>query len=123
MRTGTLPRSRELSKAAERQMRTWALQMESQRRLEEQAAAAVPRQLIQPYVALSREAGVDAGEIAKSVASRTGWKLLDRALLDYLAEHFHWSQVALEYVDERTASWFHETFGKWLDEQLGPVTE
>ena len=27
-------------------------------------------------------------------------------------------RVALDYVDERTASWVHETFGKWLDQQL-----
>jgi hypothetical protein len=117
MRTGIIPKSRELSAAAERQMRTWTLQMESERRLE-RAGTAAPQQLIHPYVALSREAGVDGGEIAKSIASKLGWKLLDRELLDYMAEHYHWSRVALEYVDERTASWFHEIFGKWLDEQL-----
>ena len=118
MTTSTLPRSRELSEAAERQMRMWALRMESEQRTEEQATVASPQQLIHPYVAISREAGVDASEIAKSIASKYGWKVLDRELLDYMAEHYHWSRIALEYVDERTASWFHEIFGKWLDEQL-----
>jgi cytidylate kinase len=118
MRTSTLPRSRELSEAAERQMRMWALRMESQQRLEEQAAAASPQQLIHPYIAISREAGVDAGEIAKLVATKCGWKILDREILDYMAEHYQWSPIALDYVDERTVSWFHETFGKWLDERL-----
>ena len=118
MRTSTLPRSHELSEAAERQMRTWALRMESQQRLDEQAAAKPPQQLIHPYVTISREPGIDAGEIAKSVASKCGWKVFDRELLDYMVEHYHWSRIALDYVDERTASWFHETFGKWLDGQL-----
>jgi cytidylate kinase len=99
-------------------MRMWALRMESQRRLEEQAAARSPKQLIHPYVAISREAGADAGEIAKLIASKCGWKILDREILDYMVEHYSWSHVALDYVDERTVSWFHETFGKWLDKQL-----
>jgi hypothetical protein len=113
-----LLKSREISEAAERQMRIWALRMESQQRMEAQPSAVTPQQLIHAYVAISREAGVDAGEIATLVAHKAGWKVLDRALLDYMAEHYHWSRIALEYVDERTASWFHETFGKWLDSQL-----
>jgi cytidylate kinase len=92
--------------------------MESQQRLEEEAAKSRPEQLIDPYVAISREAGVDAAEIAEAVALKTSWKVFDRALLDYMVEHYHWSRVALDSVDERTVSWFHETFGKFLDQQL-----
>ena len=117
MNTSTLTRSREFSQAAEHQMRTWALRMELQARLEKQRAAMPPKQLIYPYIAISRESGVDAGEIAKLVGAKCGWKVLDRGFLDYMAEQYHWSRIALEYVDERTASWFHDTFGKWLDEK------
>jgi cytidylate kinase len=99
-------------------MRTWALRLESQQRLEEEAAKASLEQMIHPYVAISREAGLDASEIAQAVASNSGWKVFDRELLDYMVEHYHWSRVALDHVDEHTVSWFHETFGKWLDEQL-----
>jgi cytidylate kinase len=35
-----------------------------------------------------------------------------------MAEHYHWSNVALDYVDEKTASWFHDTFGKILDDRI-----
>jgi cytidylate kinase len=118
MRTNPATRSRELSEAAEHQMRTWALQMESQQRLEEAAAKAAPERLIHPYVAISREVGVGASEIAEAIASKSGWKVFDRELLDYMVEHYHWSRVALNYVDERSVSWFHEAFGKWLHEQL-----
>ena len=65
-----------------------------------------------------RETGVDAADVAALISAKSGWKVLDRELLDYLAERNQWSAIALEYVDERTASWFHETFGKWLDDRL-----
>jgi cytidylate kinase len=116
MRTSILPKSRGLSEAAERQMRIWALGMEARQRMEQEEQAKKP--LIHPYVAISREAGVDGGEIAKLVAKDFDWKVFDRELLDYMAEHYNWSRIALDYVDERTASWVHETFGKWLDQQL-----
>ncbi len=75
-------------------------------------------ELIHPYIAISREAGVDAAELAGAIAARCSWKVFDRELLDYLAEHDHLSRLALEFVDERTVSWFHEMFGKWLEQQL-----
>jgi cytidylate kinase len=114
----TLPRNRDLSEVAERQMRAWSFGLESRQRLEEQKLAAPVPPLIYPYVAISREAGVDAPEIAELIAKKLGWKVLGQDLLEYMAEKYHWSRIALDYVDERTASWFHETFGKWLDQQL-----
>lgn len=118
MRSTTLPRSRDLSEVAERQMRAWSLGLEARKRLDDQKAAALPQQLFHHYVAISRESGVDAREIAELVASKFGWKVLDQELLDYMADKYQWSRVALGYVDEKTASWFHETFGKWLDQQV-----
>ena len=91
MRTSTLPKSRELSEAAERQMRIWALSLESRQRLEQQKAAISPQHLIHPYVAISRESGVNGSEIGKLLAKSFGWKVLDRELLDYMAEKYHWS--------------------------------
>jgi cytidylate kinase len=118
MGIGMLAHSGGLSQLAERQMRTWALQLEAQQRLEEERAAKAMEQRIRPYLSLSRETGVNAHELADAVAAKCGWKLLDRELLDYLAEHDHMSRFALDFVDEKVVSWFHETFGKWLDEQL-----
>ena len=118
MKTDPVPRDRAMSHVAERQMRSWALQLQSQQRLaQERSAAAVPK-LIHPYVAISRETGANGGELAKRVAEKSGWKALDRELLDYMAERYNLSRISLEFVDETVASWFHEMFGKWLDEQL-----
>ncbi len=71
-----------------------------------------------PYVAISRETGAGALEIAELVSRKTGWKVLDRDLINYLVEHNKWSEVALQYVDERTASWFHDAFARLLDNKL-----
>jgi cytidylate kinase len=112
-----LSEDRDLSNAAERQMRIWALGLQNQERLNERRKLTEISQRVHPYVALSREAGIDASTIARLIAARFGWKVLDRGLLDHVAEVNHWSRIALESVDEQTASWFNETIGHWLDHQ------
>lgn len=109
---------RTMSDVAERQMRHWALDLQTRQHLDEERAHTNVPQLIHPYIAISREAGVDAADLAAAIAARCGWKLLDRELLDFMAEHENLSRLALEFVDERTVSWFHEMFGKWLEQQL-----
>jgi hypothetical protein len=118
MSTTAAVHSRGISGVAERQMRTWALHLQSQQRLAEERQAISLEKLVHPYLVVSREAGVDARELAQAVAAKCGWKLLDRELLDYMAEHENISRLALEFVDERAASWFHEMFGKWLEQHL-----
>jgi cytidylate kinase len=113
-----LPHGRAMADVAERQMRNWALDLQTRQRVAEESAPTNVSQLINPYIAISREAGVDAAELAGAIANTCGWKVFDRELLDYLAEHDHLSRLALEFVDEQTVSWFHEMFGKWLEEQL-----
>lgn len=118
MRTEPVPHDRALSQAAERQMRSWALQLESQQNLPQQKAATPLQKVIHPYVAISRQAGADGGQLARLIAEKMGWKVFDRELLDYMVEHFNLPRITLEFVDETISSWFHEMFGKWLDEQM-----
>ena len=99
MNTIATSRGRGISDVAERQMRTWALQLQSQQRLAEERAATPLPKLVHSYLVVSREAGVDARELAQAVASKCGWKMLDRELLDYMAEHDHLSRLALDFVD------------------------
>ena len=119
MRTVTGTSSgRPMSDIAERQMRCWALDLQTRQRLAQESAEAGVPELIHPYIAISRESGVDANELGKALAFECGFHMLDRELIDHLAEHDHLSHLALEFVDERTVSWFHEMFGKWLECQL-----
>ena len=115
MRTAVIPRSRELSAKAEQQMRMWATSLE----VSEQLAAVKPlQQLIHPYIAISREAGVDADAIGKSVAKKLHWQSLDHEVLSYLAKDHNWTKFSLECVDERPVSSFRDSLGKWLDRTL-----
>jgi len=107
-----------MSDVAERQMRAWAHRLDTQQRTSNQPIAESAAPSIQPYVVISREAGVDASELARAVAAKTGWSVLDRELLDSIAEKYHLSRDVLDFVDERAASWFQEVFGKWLDHDL-----
>jgi cytidylate kinase len=116
--TGESSGARAVSEVAERQMRRWALDMQVRKEQAEQNQAVEVPQLIRPFLVLSREAGVDGTDLARQISAACHWKLLDRELLDYMAEHDHLSRLALEFVDERTVSWFHEMFGTWLDRQL-----
>jgi cytidylate kinase len=121
--TDTIRNSHHLPEAAERQMRTWALGLQSQQRLAERRAAEPLERLVHHYLFLSRQSGVGAAELAEGVSRKCGWNVLGRDLLDQLAERNDWSPIALQYVDERTASWFHETLGRWLDQKLVSQSE
>ena len=52
--------------------------------------------------------------VAKSLAKRFGWDCLDSGLLNYVVEHYDWRNIALDYVNEESASWFQQTFGNCL---------
>ncbi len=118
MRTSTSHSNRGQSELAERQMRNWVLELQTQKRLSEERQLTQVHQLIHPYVVISREAGVNGGEIAQAIAAKCAWRALDDELLDYMAEHDHLSRLALDFVDERAVSWFYEMFGTWLEKQL-----
>jgi cytidylate kinase len=101
--------------AAERQMQRWLL---TQKCLENAAAASNAGELaagIGPYLTISREAGAGGSEIARLVGEAIGWEVLDRKLLECVAEKYHTSPAVLKLVDETTTNWIIEIFGQWID--------
>jgi cytidylate kinase len=72
------------------------------------AASALPR-TFGPYVTVSREAGSGGGAIARRVGERLGWTVLDRELVDGLADRLKLEPRVLELMDETRANWFSET--------------
>jgi cytidylate kinase len=112
------PYGRAASKSAERQMRQWAIGLEVKERVEhEQAVRQLPNQVC-PYIAVSRDTGAGAGEVAKRVAERLNWDLLNRDVLDQMAQKFDLEKTMLKAVDETTTSWILEAFGKWIDQRV-----
>jgi cytidylate kinase len=93
--------------AAERQMQAWARAQEmTDRTIASRLADEVPSRL-GPYVAISREAGAGGSRIAEMVGQTLGWEVLDKNLLDLVAERFELSRPMLELVDETASKAAH----------------
>ena len=106
--------------AAERQMQAWALTQEiADRTIRLDRGRRLASQL-GPYVTLSREAGACGGEIAELVGEELGWEVLDKALLDRVADRFHLSRPMLDLVDETKNNWAFDMLGAWLDRRFIP---
>jgi cytidylate kinase len=100
--------------AAERQMQRW---LHTQKGQENVAPAPSTGKLagIGPYLTISRESGAGGSRIARLVGETIGWEVLDRELLECLAERYHTSPALLELVDETTSNWITEIFGNWIN--------
>jgi cytidylate kinase len=112
-----------ISKSAEHQMRQWALGLEVKERIAQEEAVSRLPERIHPYVAISRDAGAGASEVARRVGQRLNWEVLDRELLSNMAEQHNLQKGLLEFVDETTTSWLLEVFGKWLSEKMVTQSE
>ncbi len=103
---------------AERRMQAWARTQEiadRSLRLDQPQRSAC---CVGPYVGISREAGAGGSTVAEMLGRRLGWEVLDKGVLDQVADHFHLSRAGLEAVDETTMSWAYDIFGPWLDREI-----
>ena len=100
--------------AAERQMQRW-LGMQKSRDNAVPAPSSGKLAGIGPYLTISREAGAGGSRIARLVGEAIGWEVLDRKLLECVAERYDTSPAVLEFVDETTTNWITEIFGNWID--------
>ena len=106
--------------AAERQMQAWALTQEiADRTIRLDQGQRQARQL-GFYLTISREAGACGSQIAEMVGEDLGWEVLDKNLLDRVANRFRLSRLMLELVDETTSNWAFDILGTWLDRRIIP---
>ena len=115
--------ARGIAKAAERTMRRWVVGQQVQQGIEREAAIENLPAQIHPYIAISRQTGAGAEQIACRLGERLGWEVIDKQLLDCIAERFDLPQDMLAQVDEKHCSWMWEAFGKWLDHHIVTQTE
>ncbi len=94
----------QIDRLAEANMRNWMLGEQVQQRLKEEAKA----KRVGPYLVISRETGANGSEIAKLVSEQLGWELLDRQILDRMAEKYGGDPALLEFVDEHTVDWLND---------------
>jgi hypothetical protein len=76
-----------------------------------------------PYLAISRESGTGGGQIARLVSEMTGWAVLDRDLLECLAELYRTSPAVLKLVDDATANRISEIFANGICPDFTAQTE
>ena len=112
------PLTKAVSTSAERQMRQWAIGLEVQERVEHEHALSQLAREIHPFIAISRDAGTGAEELARRIGAQLGWEVLDKEVLEVMAEKFHLEKAMLQAVDETTTSWMLEVFGKWISQQV-----
>lgn len=112
-----------VANAAEARMRQWALEAQRDRASGPVEEGEPPEQDVRPYLAISRQVGVDDVGLARRLGQLLGWESFDRSLLDYLAEHFQTRRHLVEVVDEKSANWFEETLGKWFNSRVVTQSE
>ena len=65
-------------------------------------------------VAISREAGIDAGAYARAIGQQLGWPVWDHELLELIARRLGSRVSELETLDERHISWIQESLEAFL---------
>ena len=106
--------------AAERQMQAWSLTQEIADRLIRLDQAEQEPVQWGDYIAISREAGAGGSHVAELVGRTLGWEVLDKGLLDQVANRYHLSRKKLELVDETQAGWVYDIFGTGVDRNVIP---
>lgn len=108
----------ELTAAAKRRLERWLLSPDLQEHMQHAKDVRKKKTETAPYIAISREAGSRGTEIALEVARRLGWDVLDKELLDFMAERYKLPRDMLDVVDESRANWFHDVLGAFFDSRL-----
>ena len=73
------------------------------------------QQNVGPYLLVSRETGAGGSEIAKRVAHRLGWELLDKEILEALESNYGTPAAVLDVVDEKKPNWLTDLFNGWIE--------
>ncbi len=113
--TRTVPK---ILAAAERQMQAWVRTADIEDRAIRARKFGDLAGSVEAYLTVSREEGAGGSEIARSVGDRLGWEVLDKELLDRVAEQFHLSRPMLELVDETPGNWAYDVLGTWMDRKI-----
>lgn len=72
---------------------------------------------IGPYLVISRETGAGGSEIARLVAGKLGWDVLDHEIIDYMVDKYGTPRSLIESVDEKQENWIQEVFTTWIERQ------
>ena len=104
--------------AAERRMQAWSLTQEIADRTVRVDESAPPAGQLGDFITISREAGAGGGHVAELVGKKLGWEVLDKSLLDRVADRCRLPRESLSPVDETSHNWAYDVLGPWLDSRV-----
>jgi len=71
-----------------------------------------------PFLTVSRQAESGGAEVARAVGARLGWSVLDKELVEDLAERLKLAPQMLALMDETKSDWFRDTMLNLLNSRL-----
>jgi len=71
-----------------------------------------------PYITISRQCGAGGSEIGRLLGEKLGWQVLDKQIVEFMAERFRLDRNILGMLDETKTNWINETLGSLLDSHL-----
>jgi len=104
--------------AAERRMQAWSLTEEIADRTVRIDENAPPAGQLGDFITISREAGAGGSYVAEVVGKKLGWEVLDKTLLDRVADRCRLPRESLSPVDETSHNWAYDVLGPWLDSRV-----
>lgn len=93
----------DLGSAAAERMERWLLSDELRDFIQLHREPETHPRRLGPYITVSRESGAGGGQLARLIGQQLGWDVLDKSLLDCVAERYHMPRDLLEIVDEKKA--------------------
>jgi len=108
---------------AEEWIRTWALSLEVDELLAGEAGVSQVEEGVNPYIAISCEAGASGSVVARRASEMLGWQLINRELLVCLAERYKLPRDMVDVLDQKTSHWLVEGLRMWMGTRLLSETD
>lgn len=102
---------------AEQQVQRWSVGLDAIEGGSAEGAGAQLQQEIKPYIAVSQETGVGAEEVIERIKEKRDFDVVDRAVIEYLAERYGLSRDMLQIVDEKACHYLFEAVSIWLSQR------
>lgn len=105
--------SPEIEKAVDRQLRNWELRRTQRLQTDEPR-----RPEVEDFIAISRQVGAGASEIASALAARLKWPRFDKEILQAMAGDDATRHKIYKSLDEYDLGWWEEAFRSIMDPEF-----
>ena len=105
--------SPEIEKIVDRQLRNWELRRTQRSHVDE-----ARRPDVEDFIAISRQVGAGASEIASALATQLKWPRFDREILQAMAGDDATRRKIYESLDECDLGWWEEAFRSVTDPEF-----